>query len=131
MTPYATAQKAYRDNAVLTATPEQLVVMLYDGARRFLTQAAVAMRGNDLPTAAFTATEVSKGVVKLNGTQSTDPDGLALSYKWWDNGKALSSTSSETESGELTVGSEHTFKLEVSTPSGLKASSEAPPMKIA
>jgi flagellar protein FliS len=51
VTPYATAQKAYRDNAVLTATPEQLVVMLYDGARRFLTQAAAAMRGNDLATA--------------------------------------------------------------------------------
>ena len=51
MTPYATAQKAYRENAVLTATPEQLVVMLYDGARRFLTQASHAMRGGDLATA--------------------------------------------------------------------------------
>jgi flagellar protein FliS len=50
MTPYATAQQAYRDNAVLTASPEQLVVMLYDGARRFLTQAAVAMRAGDLAT---------------------------------------------------------------------------------
>jgi flagellar secretion chaperone FliS len=28
---------------VLTASPERLVVMLYDGARRFLHQAAVAM----------------------------------------------------------------------------------------
>ena len=44
MTPYATAQQAYRDSAVLTATPEQLVVMLYDGANRFLTQSAIAMR---------------------------------------------------------------------------------------
>jgi flagellar protein FliS len=51
MTPYATAQQAYRDSAVLTATPEQLVVMLYDGARRFLTQAAFAMRQGDLATA--------------------------------------------------------------------------------
>ena len=50
MTPYATAQQAYRDSAVLTATPEQLVVMLYDGARRFLTQAAFAMRQGDLGT---------------------------------------------------------------------------------
>jgi flagellar protein FliS len=32
----------------MTATPERLVVMLYDGAHRFLTQAAVAMRANDL-----------------------------------------------------------------------------------
>jgi flagellar protein FliS len=42
MNPYAGPQ-AYRDSAVLTATPEQLVVMLYDGAVRFLRQAEVAM----------------------------------------------------------------------------------------
>lgn len=35
---------AYRQQAILTAPPEQLVVMLYDGALRFLHQAAVAMR---------------------------------------------------------------------------------------
>jgi len=35
---------AYRQQSVLTATPGQLVVMLYDGARRFLAQAAAAMR---------------------------------------------------------------------------------------
>jgi flagellar protein FliS len=33
------APQAYRANAVLTAPPEQLVVMLYDGAIRFLRQA--------------------------------------------------------------------------------------------
>lgn len=43
MNPYASPQ-AYRDSAVLTASPEQLVVMLYDGAIRFLRQAEVAMR---------------------------------------------------------------------------------------
>ncbi len=44
MSAYAPAPNVYRQSAVLTATPEQLVVMLYDGANRFLTQAAVAMR---------------------------------------------------------------------------------------
>jgi len=34
----------YREAAVLTATPAQLVVMLYDGAIRFLKQAEVLMR---------------------------------------------------------------------------------------
>jgi flagellar secretion chaperone FliS len=48
MTPYAAAQQAYRDSAILTAPPERLVVMLYDGAHRFLFQAAVAMRDGDL-----------------------------------------------------------------------------------
>lgn len=35
--------RAYRESAVLSAQPEQLVVMLYDGARRFLHQASIAM----------------------------------------------------------------------------------------
>ena len=34
---------AYRASAVLSATPETLIVMLYDGARKFLFQAGVAM----------------------------------------------------------------------------------------
>jgi flagellar protein FliS len=50
MPPYATAQKAYRDSSVLTAPPERLVVMLYDGAHRFLFQAAHAMRSGDIAT---------------------------------------------------------------------------------
>jgi flagellar secretion chaperone FliS len=35
---------AYQQSSVLTAPPGQLVVMLYDGARRFLFQASSAMR---------------------------------------------------------------------------------------
>jgi flagellar protein FliS len=46
--PYATAQQAYRDSAILTAPPERLVVMLYDGANRFLIQGATALRAGDL-----------------------------------------------------------------------------------
>lgn len=38
---------AYRQGAVLTAAPEHLVVMLYDGARRFLHSAAVAKGAGD------------------------------------------------------------------------------------
>ena len=35
---------AYKQQSILTATPGQLVVMLYDGCLRFLGQAAHAMR---------------------------------------------------------------------------------------
>src|SRR3954452_11489350 len=42
MNPYASPQ-AYRDSAVLTASPEQLVAMLYDGAVRILRQTEAAM----------------------------------------------------------------------------------------
>jgi flagellar protein FliS len=45
MTVYATSSHAsYRESAILTAPPEQLVIMLYDGCHRFLLQAISAMR---------------------------------------------------------------------------------------
>jgi flagellar protein FliS len=44
----ASSPNAYRESSVLTASRERLVVMLYDGACRFLAQAAVAMREGDI-----------------------------------------------------------------------------------
>ena len=43
MNPYSAQTQAYRASSVMTASPEQLVVMLYDGALRFLRQAEAAM----------------------------------------------------------------------------------------
>jgi flagellar secretion chaperone FliS len=42
MNPHA-RPNAYRENSIMTASPEQLVVMLYDGAGRFLRQAEGSM----------------------------------------------------------------------------------------
>lgn len=47
MNPYASAHQAYTESSVLTAPPERLVVMLYDGAIRFLNVGATAMRNGD------------------------------------------------------------------------------------
>jgi flagellar secretion chaperone FliS len=47
MTTLATPN-AYKESAVLSAPPEMLVVMLYDGARKFLFQAGVAMKDGKL-----------------------------------------------------------------------------------
>ena len=47
MAAYA-AQQSYQQNDVLTATPGRLVVLLYDGAGRFLRRAAAAMRAGNL-----------------------------------------------------------------------------------
>jgi flagellar protein FliS len=47
----APALRAYQERSVQTATPEQLLVMLYDGAIRFLAQATVAMSDGDLERA--------------------------------------------------------------------------------
>jgi flagellar secretion chaperone FliS len=43
----ANPSAAYRQQSVMTASPGQLVVMLYDGALRFLQQAATAMRAGE------------------------------------------------------------------------------------
>ena len=42
-----TELRQYTNHSAQTATPGQLVVMLYDGAVRFLLQAATAMRAED------------------------------------------------------------------------------------
>ncbi len=47
MAAYA-AQQSYQQNDVLTATPGRLVVLLYDGAGRFLRRAAAAVRAENL-----------------------------------------------------------------------------------
>ncbi len=47
MNQYANANQAYTSASVMTAPPARLVVMLYDGAIRFLGQAATAMRAGD------------------------------------------------------------------------------------
>jgi flagellar secretion chaperone FliS len=47
MKDYATVKQAYTESSVMTAPPEKLVVMLYDGAIRFLRQSAVAMRAGN------------------------------------------------------------------------------------
>jgi flagellar protein FliS len=48
MSNLAPSPQAYRQGAVLSATGGELVVMLYDGARRFLRQAAIAMRAGEI-----------------------------------------------------------------------------------
>ncbi len=51
MNPYAAAKLAYTEASVMTASPERLVVMLYDGAIRFLHQSAAALRAGKRDTA--------------------------------------------------------------------------------
>jgi flagellar protein FliS len=47
MNPYSPARRAYAESTIMTASQEQLVVMLYDGAIRSLRQSAEAMRSGD------------------------------------------------------------------------------------
>lgn len=68
----AASPQAYRQGAVLAATPAQLVVMLYDGARRFLRQAALAMRAGEIEKAHNTLRRAEMIVGHLDGTLDFD-----------------------------------------------------------
>ena len=75
MSPYATAQQAYRDASVLTAPPERLVVMLYDGAHRFLFQAAHAMRSGDVSLMNNRMQRAEAIIAELRGTLNHEEGG--------------------------------------------------------
>jgi hypothetical protein len=66
--------------------------------------------------------------VVLNASESEDPDGLALTYKWWENGTQLSSTSQiftvKLCNGECEHKLTFHFKLEVVNPGGLTEHAE-------
>lgn len=73
----AYSPSAYRQSAVLTASPEQLVVMLYDGARRFLGQATVAMRAGDVETAHLRLRRAEAIISHLQDTLDLDQGEIA------------------------------------------------------
>jgi prepilin-type N-terminal cleavage/methylation domain-containing protein len=104
-----------------------LYIDLNPGAKPGETQltSSVSLRNeNRQPIASFTATEVGKYAVQLNASESSDPDGLALTYKWWDNGTKLSTTAQQYQTEALQFGSKQTFKLQVTDPGGLKSETE-------
>lgn len=82
------ARDAYRDNAVLTASPVGLVVMLYDGIGRFLRQAAAAMEDGDRPTASARMQRAEAIISELQVTLDHERGGtisarLAEIYAFW------------------------------------------------
>ncbi|MDX6568484.1 MAG: flagellar secretion chaperone FliS [Gaiellales bacterium] len=60
--------QAYHHNAVATAAPEQLVVMLFDGALRFSRRAVIAFEAGQLPQATQAIGRVTAIVNELNAT---------------------------------------------------------------
>lgn len=86
-----------------------------------LTSGIFLRNANRTPIATFTATVVNEHV-KLNASESTDPDGLALTYKWKEGATELPTTAQQYETPEKLAKGSHTFTLEVSDPGGLKAS---------
>jgi flagellar secretion chaperone FliS len=73
----AASPSAYRQSAVLTASPEQLVVMLYDGARRFLGQAAAAMRSGNIEASHHKLRRAEAIISHLRDTLDLDQGDIA------------------------------------------------------
>jgi prepilin-type N-terminal cleavage/methylation domain-containing protein len=86
-----------------------------------LTSGVSLRNANRRPVAGFTATREGN-LVHLNASASYDPDGLTLTYKWWDNGAEFLTTSQQYVTPELK--GENVFKLEVKNPGGLSATAE-------
>jgi flagellar protein FliS len=77
MSNLAASPKAYRRDAILTASRGQLVVLLYDGARRFLRQAAAAMREGEIERCHNTLRRAELIIGHLDGTLDRDQGLLA------------------------------------------------------
>ena len=62
--PYA----AYNNNKVLTATPAELTLMLYDGAIKFCNIAIMAVEDNEIEKAHINITKVKDIIVEFQST---------------------------------------------------------------
>lgn len=71
----STGHDAYRTNAVETASPEQLTLMCYDGALRFMRRAAKSLEAGDLADASAATGRAQAIVNELNITLDMDAGG--------------------------------------------------------
>ena len=83
MTGYA----EYKDNSVLTQPPGKLVVMLYDGAIRFLQRAAAALEAGDHPAKAEYLNKAQAVINELSNSLDLEAGGeiaanLRALYEW-------------------------------------------------
>ena len=70
---------AYKQQSILTATPGQLVVMLYDGCLRFLHQAAFAMREGKVGESGARLTRAEAIIDELLATLDLEQGGVVAS----------------------------------------------------
>ena len=72
---YGNQAQEYRKNAVLGASPAQLVVMLYDGALRFIEGGRLAMAAKDLSRQNESLQRAQKIVIELMSTLDREKGG--------------------------------------------------------
>jgi flagellar protein FliS len=76
---YTAPTAAYRQQSILTATPGQLVVMLYDGCLRFLHQGAHAMREGNIVEAGARLGRAEAIIEELLSTLDLEQGGVIAS----------------------------------------------------
>jgi len=69
---YAQANQKYTEAAVLSASPAQLIVLLYDGAVRFMQQGAVALQHDQIAIAREKLFKAEAILNELNQTLDMD-----------------------------------------------------------
>jgi flagellar secretion chaperone FliS len=70
-----TGYQAYQSNAIHTAPPEQLVVMLYDGCLRFLRRAEAAAIAGQRPQLTESIARATAIIMELNATLDMERGG--------------------------------------------------------
>jgi type II secretory pathway component PulJ len=118
---------AYNDTTTLSAVRE-IHVDLYsdlDPAKApnetHITTGVFLRNQNAAPAASFSYALQGSSAIVLNGSQSYDPEGGALTYSWLDNGQKKGT--GVTYSLPVTSNSNHTVQLQVFDPSGLEGDS--------
>ncbi|HWM07960.1 MAG TPA: flagellar export chaperone FliS [Solirubrobacteraceae bacterium] len=79
MSVYSAPTAAYKQQSILTATPGQLVVMLYDGCLRFLHQSAHAMREGNIAEAGTRLARAEAIIDELLTTLDLEQGGVIAS----------------------------------------------------
>ena len=79
MSVYTAPTAAYKQQSILTATPGQLVVMLYDGCVRFLHQSAHAMREGNIAEAGTRLARAEAIIDELLTTLDLEEGGVIAS----------------------------------------------------
>lgn len=72
------AMNMYQRNAIMTASPAELTLMLYDGAIKFCNKALVAMENKNVPRAHENIKRAEDIIVELRST-------LNRKYKVWED----------------------------------------------
>jgi len=81
----ANAQNAYKQNAILTASPEELTLMLYNGLVRFIMIAQKAIEDRDIEKAHDSIIRAEDIIIEFRSTldmQYELSQGLAMLYEY-------------------------------------------------